>query len=132
MSSPVETAATQESVPAIFRQIDPRLLARFKAFHERNPWVYREFRALAQRMKTGGSRRRYSAWVIVNVIRWHRDLSSRGDPFKVNNDFIAIYARLLIYRDPSFEGFFELRAMKSSGRKLSGEERDRRSEASGA
>lgn len=121
-----ESGIDASALPAIFQRIDPRLLGKFKEFHTDNPWVYKEFAALARKMKDQGRRGRYSAWVIVNVIRWHRDISTKGDVFKINNDYIALYARLLIFHDASFSGFFQLRTMKASGRKLSCEEWERK------
>ncbi|MCH7902286.1 hypothetical protein IIC68_00880 [archaeon] len=106
----------------LFENTDPELLAKFKAYHKAHPGVYKEFKACANRMK--GVKGKYSAWTIVNVIRWNYDLKA-DEPFKINNDFIALYARLLIYHDPSFDGFFELRKMKPCSRQESEEEKHR-------
>ena len=108
----------------LFGEADPDLLARFKTFHLANPSVYETFRDKAEMMLRTG-RKKYSAWVIVQVIRWESDLRTMGDVFKVNNDFIALYARLLIWREPRFEDFFELRQMKPKRRKISREEHSR-------
>ena len=105
----------------LFGDADPELLARFKEFHNANPVVYDLFREKALQMLLTG-RGKYSAWVIIQVIRWESDLRTKGDLFKVNNDFIALYARLLIYRDRAFEDFFEIRQMKPKRRKISREE----------
>lgn len=107
----------------IFKNIDPELLQRFKEYHQANPEIYRQFVIYAHRMK--GVRKKYSAWTVINVIRWNFDLRTT-EPFKINNDFIALYARLLIHHDPSFEGFFELRKMKECRRLVSEEEKCRR------
>lgn len=45
-------------------------------------------------------------------MRWDSDLSTKDDVFKISNDYIALYARLMVYRYPEFEGFFELKRMK--------------------
>jgi hypothetical protein len=71
-------------------------------------------------------RKKYSAWTIINKIRWDRDIRTDGDVFKINNDFIALYARKLIDEDSRFDGFFELRRMKPKNRKMSWVESDRR------
>ena len=110
---------------SIFEGIDKNLLKKFKAYHSKYPEIYAEFKACCYRML--GVRKKYSAWTVINVIRWNHDLKF-SDPFKINNDFIAIFARLLIYHDPQFEGFFELRKMKGSNRRDSREERYRLAE----
>jgi hypothetical protein len=101
----------------LFSQADPRLLLRFIQYHEENPQVYQTFKDYAQRIKATG-RGQYSGWVICQVIRWERDVQTRGDVFKLNNDFIALYSRLLIAERPEFADFLELREMKPV-RKLS-------------
>lgn len=87
------------------------VMERFELFHERNPQVYEEFKLLANQMIDTG-RKRYGAWTLMNVIRWNADLTTRGDVFKINNNFIALYARKLIAEDEKFEGFFEIRRLK--------------------
>lgn len=107
-----------------FSYVDPRLVERFISFHEDNPHVYEEFERQARRLLSMG-RTRYSAWTIITWIRFEQDLRTTGDPFQINNDYTALYARLLIHRCPEFNGFFELRRMKGSDRHLSDEERTR-------
>lgn len=101
------------------------VLERFRAFHKANPQVYAQFKRNALLMKA--RRPRYSARTIMEVIRWNTDLRTSGDVFDINNDFIPIYVRLLIYHRPEFEGFFELRRVRSRGIG-SEEEREREGE----
>jgi hypothetical protein len=112
-------------IPLIFREIDKDLLKKFKQYHLDNPHVYRKFKEYSSKMRASGVDR-YSGWVIINVIRWEHDLATQGDVFKINNDFIALYVRLLIYHDRTFASFFEMRKMKESDRRSSGEERYRK------
>jgi hypothetical protein len=107
----------------LFASADPRLVRRFAGFHEDNPDVFKKFEKYASLMRLSG-REKYSAWVIVQVIRWEHDLQTTGDVFKVNNDFIALYSRLLIVQQPVYRDFFELRGMKSV-RRLSFEDAKR-------
>ena len=110
---------------SIFDGIDKNLLKRFKEFHEKNAFVYQEFYKLSAKMKSNG-RRKYSAWTIINKIRWDYDLKTKGDVFKINNDFIALYARLVIYNYPELSDFFSLREMKQHRRLISKEESKRK------
>jgi len=108
-----------------FSRYPKTTLDRFKKFHGANPHVYREFKKHAFAIRNTG-RQKYSAEIIVNVIRWHRDLQTGGDVFKINNDFKSIYARLLAHNHPEFEDFFEFRNHAPNWGKLSEEERRRR------
>lgn len=117
---------TVEQLAELFPDTDEALVLRFWTYHRNHPDVFEEFRQRARQMKSAG-RKRYSGWIIVNRIRWDHDLRVEGEPFKINNDYIALYARLLIAEDPSFAGFFELRRMKPAGRRMSQEEISRRS-----
>jgi hypothetical protein len=100
----------------IFGEYPHDVLNRFRTFLDKNPEVMAEFKRLATRMRNAG-RKKYSADMIKNIIRWERDLKTNGDPFKINNDFGPLMARLLVYQDPSFNGFFEFRQVRSKGRK---------------
>ncbi len=83
----------------------------FKTFDRQNPKVYRKFKKFANQLYKNG-RRRYSAWAIINAIRWEEDFTTRGSKFKINNDFIALYARKLVKNDTKFKGFFNLKSLK--------------------
>jgi hypothetical protein len=119
-----------EDEPVIFENADPKLVERFRQFHADNGFVYARFfeKALAARAKFS----KYSAVTIIHSIRWERDLQTDGEVFKINNDYIALYSRLLMHFHPSyFGGFFETRAMVSEKRQISDAQRDRESKASG-
>lgn len=92
----------------LFDDYPPHVIDGFKKFHLANPEVFREFKRLAFQMKTTG-RESYGAQSIVEVLRWHRNIETTGDEFKINNNFVALYARLMIHYHPEFRGFFELR-----------------------
>lgn len=115
--------ADRPDLAVLFADYPKSVLARFKAFHAANPHVYRKFAELARQMASTG-RPRYSARTIVEVMRWHFDLGTTGDPFEINGDFVPIYVRLFIYNNPQYLAFFELRRIRSRDRK-SQEERER-------
>lgn len=95
----------------IFEGIDPELLAKFKVFHKNNPHVFQAFGKYAFEMKRSG-RKKSSAWLIINRCRWDADIRTDGEPFKISNDYIGLYSRLMIYQFPEFIGFFTLKTMK--------------------
>jgi len=90
---------------ALFNRYSEKTKEDFKKFHSENPDVFKEFSKLAVKIKNTG-RTRYSAEAILQVLRWHRDLETNGDPFKISNNFRSMYARLLVYHKPEFDGFF--------------------------
>jgi hypothetical protein len=87
------------------------LFEKFYDYHNENPHVYKEFEDLSNQAWENG-RRRYSGWTIINVIRWNFDITTTGKPFKISNDYIAIYTRLFNLRNPEKVGFFELKQCK--------------------
>jgi len=90
------------------RSIDDR----FREYHRANPRVYERFREIAHHLRCIGIERT-SAKLIVERIRWNHHIRTRGEIFKINNIFTSRYARMLVKEDPSFEGFFEMRELKS-------------------
>lgn len=86
---------------------------RFKAFHRANPGVWALFRQFAHEAKQAGQTR-FSADAILHRIRWHVRIETRSsDGRKINNDFAAYYARMLMADEPEFAGFFELRTTRA-------------------
>ncbi len=89
---------------------------RFKTFIEANPHVFRLFQRFAHHLRAKGHNR-YSADAILHRIRWHMnvDVKPTGstDEFKINDHYSSRLARLLIERDPTYEGFFELRELRA-------------------
>jgi len=104
----------------IFQNIDKGLLRKFEVYHAEHPEVFAQFRLKALNIKHYGFKK-YSHVTIIEAIRWDVDIGG-GKPFKINNDFKSLYARLMIDKYPEFEGFFELRTMKPFDRRESSEE----------
>lgn len=87
-----------------------RIQRTFEEFDRRHPEVYVEFVRMARKARQRGFRK-YSARTIVAVIRWHCDVNpNRDGGFKINDHYSSRYVRKLLREDPSFTGFFELRA----------------------
>jgi len=97
--------------PAPPVHIDPESIeGRFLAFHTANPHVYAELRKMALQLISVGHPR-LGIGMLWEVLRW-RSMTTTGDPYKLNNDFRALYARELMDREPQFEGVFETRGEK--------------------
>lgn len=101
----------------IFNQLtkdtDPRLVDKFLKYHRENPDLYELFKTYAESARVKGGRRRFSIWMIANRVRWYSQVETSGKEFKVSNDYLALYARLLISENPLFDGFFQMKRMKT-------------------
>jgi len=87
-------------------QIELSFLPNFTRFHRNNPMIFNEIVKFADKQRL--KRHHYSIEIILNVVRFHTDLSGKGDPFKINNNYKPYYARMYMeYRD--CKGFFQLR-----------------------
>ena len=87
---------------------DPRIKA-FWEFHKANPHVYTALRRLALGL-LGRGRSKWGIGGLFEVMRWRHAMVTEGDDFKLNNNFRAYYARLLMSRDRRLKQFFDLRS----------------------
>lgn len=85
---------------------------RFEAFHAANPWVFEALKRLALDARSRG-RTRIGIGQLTEVLRWEYGRATRGDDFKINNDFRSRYARLLMAVVPELDGVFETRELKT-------------------
>jgi len=83
----------------------------FENFHENNPRVYELFILFTSRV-IGRGFKHYSADAIVHRIRWETGVETRGDEFKLNNNYISAYARMFERDFPQYQGFFRKRQSK--------------------
>ncbi|MDQ3762220.1 MAG: hypothetical protein M3460_11195 [Actinomycetota bacterium] len=89
---------------------------RFEKFRQENPHFYVEIVALGRqyRRQTG---RTCSIQGLMETVRANLEMKSRGsEEYKLNNDFGAYYARLIMLQEPDMEGFFELRRSDEADR----------------
>jgi hypothetical protein len=89
--------------------------ARFLAFHSANPHVYRQIVQIARGLRGDKKIRHCGIALIWEHMRWLHFLQTAGDePFKLNNDYKAEYARLIMASEPDLYGFFRLRELRRS------------------
>jgi hypothetical protein len=88
---------------------------KFNRYDELNPEIWKEFEKIALNLITKYNRKRYSAYAIMEIIRYHTVISgaSGDDEFKVNNDYRSWYARKFVNVHPEHKGFFELRSKQA-------------------
>ncbi|MFI8890543.1 hypothetical protein [Streptomyces paradoxus] len=92
----------------------PSIESRFRQFHRDNPHVLSEMERLAKQWFESG-KTSLGVQLLFEVMRWDRSIKTKSsDEFKVNNDFAAHYARMMIARNPSWAGRIRVRALRSA------------------
>jgi len=66
---------------------------RAKRWHVENPHVYTLFCHRARFLREQRGFTHYSAWALLNALRWHYDVETVGDRFKIPNYMMAFFAR---------------------------------------
>ena len=94
----------------LFSDADPVLKATFKRFNKKNPHVYKLFEEFS--LQAFERKSQYSHWAIAQRIRWYTNIETTGCDFKLSNDLIALFARLVVYRNPALRNFFTFKKMK--------------------
>jgi hypothetical protein len=86
---------------------------RFNRYHEANPHVYTMFVKFARQVKHIGLNK-YSIWAVANRVRWHYEFEVKGDEkFKISNDFLSRYSRLIMQNESDLAGFFTTKRLAS-------------------
>lgn len=86
-----------------------RITESFEKFHADNPHVYERLRSLALELVEKGHDH-YSIKGLFEVLRWEYALTTRGSNFKLNNNYTALYARMLMDNEPILASFFRVRS----------------------
>lgn len=109
---------TQESLfPALVRPVTEGLTIQesFLAFHEANPWVYRELVRMAREAVAAG-RQRVGIKMLVEVLRWRAEMGT-VDPsssYKINNNLSSRFARLIMQQEPDLAEAFSTRELRAA------------------
>lgn len=86
---------------------------RFERFHADNPHVYENLKLLALQLKRREGKRKVGMKMLFEVLRYEYRLQTRGDKFKLNNDYTSRYARLMMKQEPELANFFYTRELRS-------------------
>lgn len=85
---------------------------RWAEFHLRNPHVYTALESLALRKQASGEA--FGIKALWEECRYELHGIEEVGSYKLNNDFTALYARLLIERHPSLETVLKVRKRKAA------------------
>lgn len=83
----------------------------FLRFHELNPHVYSTIVEISLGLQKHGLKRTGISMVFERM-RWMWAMQTRGDDYKLNNNYRAFYARMVMDEHPKLQGFFETRVQK--------------------
>ena len=86
----------------------------FQVFHRSYPEVYAKFKQFAHEALSQG-RERFGGMMIYQRLRWYWRFERRtytADEYKLNNNHVPFYVRLLIADEPEFSELFQTRRMK--------------------
>lgn len=104
---------TEGGQMVVFREGEHRLRDNFERFHMENPKVYDTLVMLARRWRgRKGPLATCGIGMLFEVARWYLDLETVGEPLKLNNNYRAFYARLIMGREPGLAGIFSTRRQR--------------------
>ena len=110
---------TETMTPLFPPIIDPdypeeaTLEEQFEIFHDANPHVYRAILALCRKATIRGLAK-WSIRGIFEILRWESGLETAGNAWKLNNNFAALYARMVMRHHWEYRKFFEIRKMREA------------------
>lgn len=81
----------------------------FLKFHAENPWVYDRLLSMALQLKRSG-RDSYGIAALFEVLRYEYAIKTVSDDgLKLNNNYRALYSRMLAQQEPELREFFRMR-----------------------
>lgn len=84
----------------------------FRRFHRLNPHIYANLRQMALDAQVKGQT--FGIKALFEILRWQYGQATQGEPFKLNNNYTALYARMLMHREPALAGYFETRSRRTA------------------
>ena len=91
-----------------------RIEQAFIEFHAERPEVYTQLVRLARQWKAAGKAKLGIA-TLFEKLRWEWHVSGLQDTdgYKLNNNYRALYARMIMERESDLKGLFEIRTLAS-------------------
>lgn len=81
----------------------------FDLFHKANPEVLRMIVRIARWLKFEKGFEHGGMKMIFERMRWLHAVKTRGEVYKLNNNYTSHYARLVMDECPDLDGFFRTR-----------------------
>lgn len=90
------------------------LAERFAIFHQKNPHVADALEFLARQWLAAGNHK-IGMKALFERLRWESGIQTSADVYRLNNSYVAFYARLLIERHPIWREYIDTRASLADG-----------------
>lgn len=90
--------------------IDPTMAEKFDQFHADNPDVYTTLVRLAREWVTSTGHHRLGIKTLYERARWEIAIATSDPEFRLNNNYTAFYARLIMCQEHDLADMFDLRA----------------------
>lgn len=95
--------------------LDDSPQGRFERFHRDNPAVYSTLVRLARAKIARTGCAKLGMQQLFEVLRWDISMTTGDDDFKINNNYAAWYARMIMELEPDLIGRFEVRKSNADG-----------------
>lgn len=96
--------------PTLF---DSTLQQKFEQYHKDNPHVLPALIRLTDQAVAKGHRR-LGIKLLFEILRWESMISTKGDEYKINNNYAPYYVRLIEDLRPDLVGVFAKRQLRAS------------------
>ena len=84
----------------------------FREFNKDNPHIYNKFEEQALKAIKKG-RKKLSAKLLINWIRWNEFIESTDKNFKINDAYQSYYARHFVLLNPEYKDIFNFRKLRN-------------------
>ena len=85
---------------------------RFERYHAANPATYETLVRFCREAQRSG-RKRFAIGTLWERMRWYMNFEKDdAEDFKLNDHYRSRYARMLMEKNPEFEGLFEIRELR--------------------
>lgn len=88
---------------------------KFEVFHTENPRVYTLLVVLARQWVATTGRHKIGIGALTERVRWEIAITTNDPDFKINNNFRAYYARLIMRNEADLADIFDLRRSAADG-----------------
>ena len=96
-----------------FRELNGKTIREaFIQFDKENPHIYKAFEEQAL-LAIAKGKKKISAKLILNWIRWNEFLSASRDRFRINDAYQSYYARKFVALNPLHNEVFEFRKLRN-------------------
>lgn len=112
MSTVVQAYLFEDHEVLPIKDEDLTIGERFYLFHQANPWVYTELIRILTEKKHRGFRQ-YGIGAAYEELRWSGTIRTNGNPYKLNNDYRALYARKIIEESPAIGEMLSIRERRT-------------------